>query len=581
MNSNRINNVQDPASAQDAMTLNYFNNTTLFPNGIVNVTGTAQTIVPGTIYYANNSSQVVFTLPATFTTAQNQCFGIIGRGSGGWKIICNTGQQMTIGERSCTVSTGYFQSNQQNNSIIFYPSAANTSYQALAVIGNISNDLSQIANAIDVTFTANQLLYSPSAGNLSGLTTVASAQLVTNATGVPAMTSSMTNGQIVIGSTGGTPGPATITAGTNITVTNGANSVTIACSGSAASAAPSPNAIIGGNFDTNPWQLGVTFNSTANNTITADGFKWFQVGTGVLNITKTADAPATTTNIPYNVLNSLGTTVTTADTSITATKIYRITYGVEGNTWARLYGGAMTLSFWVKATVTGTYCISIANNGGSRIYIAEYSIPVAGTWTNIVINIPADNTGSWNLGTGQLGALITFTLAGGSNFQGSTGWNTTGGYQYCTSNQVNAMGTNSNTFRLALVYLQPGTVSSPVYPIEDPQHVLTRAQRFYETSVDFIGGNYFPTSNSNGGVSVNGPSFSGAWIVYIPFKVVKAVDPTVSVCDQTPTVGDVYVGTNGKTASTSSIGMSGFNAGGTATSASGLYFQWQANSYLF
>jgi hypothetical protein len=41
----------------------------------------------------------------------------------------------------------------------------------------------------------------------------------------------MTNGQIIIGSTGGTPAPATLTAGSNITITNAANSITIASSG--------------------------------------------------------------------------------------------------------------------------------------------------------------------------------------------------------------------------------------------------------------------------------------------------------------------------------------------------------------
>lgn len=65
----------------------------------------------------------------------------------------------------------------------------------------------------------------------TGLTTTNnSASLVTNSSGVPSYTSSMTNGQIVIGSTGGTPAPATLTAGSNITITNAANSITIAAS---------------------------------------------------------------------------------------------------------------------------------------------------------------------------------------------------------------------------------------------------------------------------------------------------------------------------------------------------------------
>lgn len=81
------------------------------------------------------------------------------------------------------------------------------------------------------TTTINRILYSSAANTIGQITTANSAQLVTNATGVPAMTASLTNGQIVIGSTGATPTPGTITAGSGVTVTNGAGSITIATTG--------------------------------------------------------------------------------------------------------------------------------------------------------------------------------------------------------------------------------------------------------------------------------------------------------------------------------------------------------------
>jgi len=79
---------------------------------------------------------------------------------------------------------------------------------------------------------ANQLTYYDTTGDaVSGLTGANSAMVVTSSTGVPAMTASMTNGQIVIGSTGSTPVPATITAGGGISITNAAGSITIGSSG--------------------------------------------------------------------------------------------------------------------------------------------------------------------------------------------------------------------------------------------------------------------------------------------------------------------------------------------------------------
>ncbi len=81
--------------------------------------------------------------------------------------------------------------------------------------------------------TANQLAYYATSGTaVSGLATANSATLVTSSAGVPAWTGSMTNGQLLIGSTGATPVLATLTAGPGISIANAAGSVTISGTGS-------------------------------------------------------------------------------------------------------------------------------------------------------------------------------------------------------------------------------------------------------------------------------------------------------------------------------------------------------------
>lgn len=80
--------------------------------------------------------------------------------------------------------------------------------------------------------TANQLAYYATTGTaVSGLATANSAALVTNSSGVPAWSGTMTNGQLIIGSTSATPTAATLTQGTGITITNGAGSITVASTG--------------------------------------------------------------------------------------------------------------------------------------------------------------------------------------------------------------------------------------------------------------------------------------------------------------------------------------------------------------
>ena len=75
--------------------------------------------------------------------------------------------------------------------------------------------------------TTNQLLYSSATNTIAGLATANSGTLITSSLGVPGFTASLTNGQVLIGSTGATPTPAALTAGAGISITNAAGSITI------------------------------------------------------------------------------------------------------------------------------------------------------------------------------------------------------------------------------------------------------------------------------------------------------------------------------------------------------------------
>lgn len=82
------------------------------------------------------------------------------------------------------------------------------------------------------TTTVSQILYSSATNVVSGLTTANNATVTTGATGIPVLTSFTTNGSLLIGSGSGVPLIGTLTAGTGISITNAANSITIASTGS-------------------------------------------------------------------------------------------------------------------------------------------------------------------------------------------------------------------------------------------------------------------------------------------------------------------------------------------------------------
>lgn len=81
------------------------------------------------------------------------------------------------------------------------------------------------------TNAVSTLLYASSANVMSALATANRASLSTNSTGVPTWLA-MTDGQVIIGSSAGSPTAATLSAGTGVTITNASNAITIAATAS-------------------------------------------------------------------------------------------------------------------------------------------------------------------------------------------------------------------------------------------------------------------------------------------------------------------------------------------------------------
>lgn len=81
------------------------------------------------------------------------------------------------------------------------------------------------------TYSANTILYASAGNTVTGLSTTARSVLSGNSSGVPTWLA-MTDGQIIVGSTSGSPAPTTLTAGAGISIANASNSITISGTGS-------------------------------------------------------------------------------------------------------------------------------------------------------------------------------------------------------------------------------------------------------------------------------------------------------------------------------------------------------------
>ena len=101
------------------------------------VTGTTQAASADNGYIANNESLVTVTLPET--CAVGKVVHVAGKGSGLWKIAQNESQIIYFGDQNTTSGTaGYLAAQTQYDSIELLCITANTTFNVISVVGNIT-----------------------------------------------------------------------------------------------------------------------------------------------------------------------------------------------------------------------------------------------------------------------------------------------------------------------------------------------------------------------------------------------------------------------------------------------------------
>jgi hypothetical protein len=165
--------------------------------------------------------------------------------------------------------------------------------------------------------------------------------------------------------------------------------------------------------------------------------------------------------------------------------------------WGSANAQPVTLSFWVYSSLTGTFTGAI-RGASTRSYPFTYSIPIANTWTRIVVVIPGDTGGSWVLSGNAMGAQLVFDLGSGSTNRGpANAWAASGFYLGATG-AVSVVGTNGAFFNVTGVKLEIGSVATP-FNRQSLTKSLADCQRYY-----FINGfdqNYY--SSASGFISTN------------------------------------------------------------------------------
>ena len=269
------------------------------------------------------------------------------------------------------------------------------------------------------------------------------------------------------------------------------------------------NRIINGNMVIDQRNAGASV--TILNSVTYDVDRWFGYSSTTSKFSLQQSSVA-----PVGFTNSLLATSLSAY-SVTSSDEMNISQRIEGFNVADLGWGTanavtVTLSFWVRSSLTGTFGGSLYNSGNSRSYPFSYTISAANTWEQKSITIAGDTSGTWLTTTG-LGLGITICLGAGSTRSGTAGAWASANLASATG-ATSVVGTNGATFYITGVQLEKGSVASA---FENRQYgtELALCQRYYE-----VGGNNAPTQIEGGGTNI--------WIS-IQYKINKRATPTIGL----------------------------------------------------
>ena len=218
---------------------------------------------------------------------------------------------------------------------------------------------------------------------------------------------------------------------------------------------------------------------------------------------------ATSTDAPTGFSNSMLVTSSSAY-SVGAGDYFSVLQSIEGfNTYDLSFGTAnaktVTLSFWVKSTLTGTFGGTLINAAYSRSYPFTYTISSASTWTQISVTIAGDTTGTWVGATNGIGMQVNFGLGVGSNNSGTAGsWGAAG--KYSATGAVSVVGTNAATWQVTGIQLERGS-SATGFEYVNYQTSLANCQRYYAKMTALNTGSYNVFGSGYGQSSTAGTMF--------------------------------------------------------------------------
>ena len=260
---------------------------------------------------------------------------------------------------------------------------------------------------------------------------------------------------------------------------NGTNGLTFADSSTQNTAATGfgfKNRIINGQMQIDQRNSGAEVNPAVSNTYYTDRWNAVSGAAGKFKIGQNAGSVTPPTGFTYYTgLTSLSAY------SAGASEAFGIQQRIEGYNvadlgWGTANAATVTISFWVRSSLTGTFGGSIRNGDATRSYPFSYTISSANTWEQKSVTITGDTTGTW-LTTSGIGMSVLFSIGAGSTVSGTAGSWAGADYRSATG-ATSVVGTSGATFYITGVQLEKGSTATS-FDYRPYGTELALCQRYY------------------------------------------------------------------------------------------------------
>jgi hypothetical protein len=239
---------------------------------------------------------------------------------------------------------------------------------------------------------------------------------------------------------------------------------------------------------------------------------------------------------PAGFANYLGVTSTGAY-SVAAGDVISMVQVIEGyNTadfaWGTASASTVTMSFWVRSSLTGTFGGALKNGGASYSYPFTYTISSANTWEQKSITITGATASTW-ASTNAASIEVYFSMGTGSTFNGTAGAWAAADYRSATG-ATSVVATNGATWYVTGVQLEKGTQATS-FDFRSIGQELTLCQRYFQ---QLMGG----SGTSDQYQFIGSVYISTRVFTHIFYKVQMRVAPTI-------TANSLSVSANGNSSS--------------------------------